>query len=65
MLKYNISIIESHWLITVCISSGSYSQLMLGSPFPHCPGLGVSDREALADRYRYNTQVEHTFQTRN
>ena len=30
MLKYNISIIESHWLIIVCISSGSYSQLMLG-----------------------------------
>ena len=29
MLKYNISIIESHWLIIVCISSGSYSQLML------------------------------------
>ena len=31
MLKYNISIIESHWLIIVCISSGSYSQLMLGN----------------------------------
>ena len=29
MLKYNISIIESEWLVVACVSSVSNSQLML------------------------------------
>ena len=35
MLKYNIIIIESDWLAIVCISSGSFSQLMLGEIYPN------------------------------
>ena len=29
MLKYNISIVESEWIVIVCISSVSINQLML------------------------------------